>query len=129
MTSRKDIGRRVATLSNRLSYVLLYAPDFPKEDATTVEHEFDKVLDQVHTWWKEIQDGEQRRSLDLLGRQLVQARGAFMEGDTRKGSSLIQSAEERLADLRSRKKMRSSFIVGPAETRRRATTERFAQRR
>jgi len=114
MTSRKDLDRRVSGLRDRLSYVLLYAPDFPKEDATTVEQEFDTLLAQVHALWNEIQDLERRRWLDLLGRELVEARAAFLEGDTKKGCSLIQSAEERLANWQSREKTKATFIVGPA---------------
>jgi hypothetical protein len=113
VTSPKDLDRRVATLGDRLSYVLLYAPDFPREDETTVEHEFDKLVEQVHTLWKEVQDVERRGWLDLLGRELVEAKAAFVEGDTKKGACLIQSAEERLASWHSRKRVRSTFIVGP----------------
>lgn len=114
MSSKGDLDRRIGTIRDRLSYVLLYAPDFPAEDATSVEQEFDKLLGQVHALWNEIQDLDRRRWLDLLGRELVEARAAFLEGDTKKGCSLIESAEERLANWRSRKKMRPSFIAGPA---------------
>lgn len=114
MTSKRDLNRRIMAIGDRLSYVLLYAPDFPKEDATTVEQEFDKLLGQVHALWNEIQDVERRRWLDLLGRELVEARAAFLGGDTKGGCALIQSAEERLASWRSQKRMRADFIVGPA---------------
>jgi hypothetical protein len=114
MTSKRDLNRRIRAIGDRLSYVLLYARDFPKEDATTVEQEFDKHRDQVHGLWSEIQDGERRRWRDLLGKELVEARAAFLEGDTKSGCALIQSAEERLASWRSRKRMKADFIVGPA---------------
>lgn len=98
MTPSSDLDTRVTHLLNRLSYVLLYAPVFPTEDGTTVEREFDMLLTQVHALWREVQDLERRRWLDLMGLELVEARAAFLAGDTKSGCSLVQSAEERLAD-------------------------------
>jgi hypothetical protein len=118
-----DLDRRVTAIRDRLSYVLIYAPEFPAEDATTVEAEFDELLAQVQTLWNELQDVERRRWLDLLGGELVEARAAFLGGDTKRGCSLIQSAEERLASWRSRKEMKPSFIVGPAGDAKRADDE------
>jgi hypothetical protein len=113
MEQKKDLNRCVAAIRESLAYVLLYAPQFPKEDATTVEEQFDRLLAQVHALWSELQDVERRRWLDVLGRELVEARAAFLANDIKKGCSLVQSAEERLAGWRSKRKVKASFVVGP----------------
>lgn len=113
MTPKKDTDQRVTVIGDLLSYVLIYAPDFPKEDATSLEEQFDRLLTQIHALWREIQDVDRRRWLDLLGREVVEARASFLQGDEKTGRALIQSAEERLKSWGSRKKMEPTFIVGP----------------
>lgn len=109
--TREDLEVGVRRLRDRLSYVLLYAPEFPKEDDTTVEKEFDLLLKEVELLWNSIQDVERRRWLDLMSRELSEARGAFLRGDPTAGSVLVEAAEERLANWRSSKQMKATFVV------------------
>jgi hypothetical protein len=100
-------------IEETLSYLLLYAPDFPEEDCTTTEAQFDQLLLQVQQLWSQIQDVEQRRWLDLAGQELVEARRLFLSGESSAGGSLIQSVQERLKSWRDGRKPRAAFIVGP----------------
>lgn len=114
MTMPKESQDDAATIVDEiLSYILVYAPDFPVEDATTTEDQFDKLLRRVRALWNGIQDVERRRWLDLLGREIVEARSRFLTGDSQAGRSLIQSVQEHFKSWRELKKMRPTFIVGP----------------
>ena len=102
-----------AVIDDELSYILAYAPDFPTEDSTTTEEEFDRVLRQVQELWMGVQDVQRRRTLDLVGRELVEARSCFLGLECELGRSLVVSAQEHLKEWRERKKVKATFIVGP----------------
>ena len=111
--AKADLRSQVGRLRDRLSYVLLYAPDFPAEDRTTLSQEFKHLLADVHQLWSRVQDASRRKWLDLLAAELVEARQCFERGDSRGACGLIQSAEERLADWFSNTRSRPTFVVDP----------------
>ena len=108
---RSSQTARVGQIEDALAYVLLYAPDFPVEDETSVEAEFDTLLEKVRGLWAEIQDADRRKWLDMLGRELVEARGAFLGGDPEGGRHLVESAQERLRAWSSKRRRQANFIA------------------
>jgi hypothetical protein len=109
VTRKRDIAGRV---NDTLSYVLVFAPEFPSEDQTTTEEQCDRLLMDVHELWNGLQDVERRRWLDLVGRDIVDARRCFLSGDSENGRSGIESAIAHLKAWREGKAVRPSFIVG-----------------
>ena len=101
-------------VSDAMSYVLIYAPDFPDEDQTTTEAEFDRLLADCKRLWNGIQDVQRRRWLDLIGKELVEARQRYLSGDEHTGRQLLESAQQHFRAWCERKAMSPTFIVDPS---------------
>ena len=99
MTTRNP-DECIAIVEETLSYILLYAPDFPEEDETSTEEQFGQVLDDVKALGGGIQDLERRRWLELVARELVEARSCFVSGDSDGGMKRVQAAQGHLASWR-----------------------------
>jgi hypothetical protein len=104
---------RVAEIRDTLAYLLVYAPNLPPEDETSLSQEIEGVLRKIRLLWNEVQDVERRHWLDLLAAELLEAQRHFRVGDDAAGCSAIQSAEERLQAWATKKHSTPTFIAGP----------------
>jgi hypothetical protein len=107
------INERVQLIQERIAYLLIYAPNLPIDDETTVDREFDGVIADLASLRNQIQDLERRHWLDLAFQEIEDARTAFGTGDSVKGRRSLESVEDRLKSWHKREKARPSFIVGP----------------
>jgi hypothetical protein len=101
-------------LLDELSYIVIYAPNFPAEDKTSIEQEMEHVLAGVAQLLQKARQAHSKQLLVLAAQELAQANEAFRSGDSKNGRRLIQEGEEHIREALRPRPRKPSFIAGPA---------------
>ena len=96
------------------NHILLCAPnEFPVEEQTDLQAEFRKLLDYLRDILSRVRYLPSRQSIQLSITETEEALVAYLAGDDKKGSDLIQAAEEHFKSYLEGKKAKPTFIAGP----------------
>ena len=101
-------------LLDDLGYIVVYAPNFPTEDQTTVEREMERVIAATARLLDESKRDHTKQLLALAGTELVQAREHFLTGDEEKARRLVQEAEAHVKEGLRPQPRGASFVAGPS---------------
>lgn len=97
------------------NHILLCAPNaFPLEEATSLEKAFARLLDRLKDIFHRVRYPQARQWIQLSISQTEEALAAYLSGDDKKGSDLIQAAEEDFRSYLKGKKARPTFVAGPS---------------
>ena len=94
-------------------YIRTYAPHFPEEDQTTVDHEFQKLRDRFDVFGRKPMTPDARRWFDIASREVDAAARAYGDGDVDSGEQALGSAEDHLRRSIAGRKMKARFVVSP----------------
>lgn len=96
------------------NHILLCAPNgFPPEEGTDLQKEFARLLDRLRDILRRVRYPQARQWIQLSIGETEEALVAYVSGDDKKGSDLIQSAEEHFKAYLEGKKASPTFIAGP----------------
>ncbi len=102
--------------ADHFSYLIVYAPEFPAEDATDVNRECQRLLGMLQEIEQRAGDTPKKQWLKLAITETVQARDAFASNDATMANDLLHAAEEHFRAYLAGKQARPSFIGGPDGT-------------
>jgi ribosomal 50S subunit-associated protein YjgA (DUF615 family) len=111
--NREQLYYLRSSILDSMSYIGAYAPEFPEEDATSLEREVAKLMELVSQHRARLKKEEQLRWHSVAEQELTNAFEAYASGDTARGSDQIQRAEEHFRRTFKPKKIRPNFIVAP----------------
>lgn len=108
--SLKDLTTAVG---DHFSYLIVYAPEFPKEDRTDADRECGRLLEMLREIERRAGNTPKKQWLRLSITETEQARESLAAADLPAANSLLHSAEEHFKAYLSGKRSRASFIAGP----------------
>jgi hypothetical protein len=106
--SQRQSGRAVL---DQFSYVIVYAPDFPEEDATSIEQELSGLADGVKQLRQRSQDETSIHWLGLALADIERARESFVEGCSDAGSLHLQTARDYVRRAFDKKRAAVRFVT------------------
>jgi hypothetical protein len=102
--------------ADHFSYLLVYAPEFPEEDATDGEQECDRLLAMLRDIDGRTTATARRQWLRLAIKEVEDAREGFRSKSPEVANNLLHSAEEHFKAYVSGRRGRVSFLAGPDGT-------------
>jgi hypothetical protein len=111
--NREQLYYLRSRILDEMAYILVYAPNFPAEDETTLERKRDETLLRMSEHRAALQADDQLTWHRLAEQEFASAINAFISGDGPTGCSQLQQAEEHFRRSFKPKKIRPNFIVGP----------------
>ena len=96
-----------------LIYIKSYAPHFPEEDQTSVEHEFQKLRERLGSFGRKPMSSEARLWFDIAVRDVEDAAHAYELNENAEGERALDSAEDHLRRAIAGKSRKSRFVVSP----------------
>jgi len=109
----KDLRDRVSETRDLFAYLIVYAPELPAEDRTTLDAEIAMVRDNLGEIADHLSKSAHREWLNLALREVDEAKAAFEAGAPDKGIQLLQAAEGHFLNLLRNKSSRPEFVVDP----------------
>lgn len=101
------------TILDSMSFVIAYAPDdFPEDSHTSLDRERTELMTRLNEHSACLRSEEQLTWHRLAEREIEIALAAFAAGDRKRGSSVLQQAEEHFRRSFRPKKIRPGFVVG-----------------
>lgn len=111
--SRELLQHTRTRIIDRLSYLLLFAPDFPAEDETSLEREHDELQLELHDYETAFPKAKEHPLYALVLHELESAFALYRDGDTWAASKQIQVASERFKQTFHGSRPRVHFVAGP----------------
>lgn len=111
MTDKIPLRELTAEVRDFFSYLIVYTPDFPAEDDTSVEKEFRRLLDGLREIHDRVADIPKKRWIGLAIQEVKEAEAAYLSGDERTGNTLLHSAEEHFKNYLEGKRATTTFVV------------------
>jgi hypothetical protein len=111
--SLKDL---TAAAADHFSYLIVYAPEFPKEDQTDADCECGRLLEMLREIEARAAETPKKQWLRLTIKETEDARERFRAEDAGGANDMLHSAEEHFKAYLSGKRERGSFIAGPDGT-------------
>lgn len=110
---KRSIRDLSTAASDQLSYLIVYAPEFPAEDQTTADRECERLLEVLREIAGRAASTPKRQWLVLAIAEVEQARGALRAGEPSAANDLFHSAEEHFKAYLSGRRAAPSFVAGP----------------
>lgn len=105
-------AQRIQWIREKLAYLVVYAPELPAEDGTSLDKEFDQLSSAIRDISQHVAE-DRVTWLHLATAELDQSRSRFVTGESKEGRSLLQAAEQHFSDYLDNKSPRATFVVGP----------------
>ena len=99
--------------SDHFSYLIVYAPDFPREDQTNTDRESERLLAMLREIEERSAETPKKQWLRLSINEAEDAREKFRVNEPVPANRLLHSAEEHFKAYLSGKQGKVSFVVGP----------------
>lgn len=107
------LDEQIGIISDSIGYNVIYAPDYPEEDATTLEREFSKISQMLQEIIPHTKSEPKAEWLRISLREVGAAFESFKLGDGARGRRSLQSALDYLRNAVAGKSHAPDFIVGP----------------
>jgi hypothetical protein len=111
--SLKDL---TAAAADHFSYLIVYAPEFPKADQTDAEREGQRLLEMLREIEERAAETPKKQWLRLCIKETEDACERFRADDVGGANDLLHSAEEHFKAYLSGKRDKPGFIAGPGGT-------------
>jgi len=113
---KRSLRALTTAAADHFSYLIVYAPDFPREDKTDVGREYGRLLEMLREIEGRAADTPKKQWLRLAIVETEQARDAHRARDATTANDLLHSAEEHFKAYLSGKRGSPGFIAGPDGT-------------
>jgi hypothetical protein len=110
---REDLHHLRSIILDLIGYCVVYAPDFPERDGTSVPELREQITSRMAGHRATLRTEEQLIWQRMAEQELNLAFEAFAAGDRMTGSTQIQRAEEHFRRSFKPRKIRPDFVVGP----------------
>jgi hypothetical protein len=97
----------------KFAYIHLNAPDFPREDATTLDRELGRLRQLITHIHEHIRGDDRKRILHLALIELDQTAQLFVQGDEHAALLRLQEAEWHFREAWEGRVRRTSFVASP----------------
>lgn len=114
MNVRRERGTVLRRLRQQLHYNTVCAPDYPREDGTSIDREVKEILDALAVLGTFSNSDSRRLLLDSATRNAKAAFAHYQADNTDEGRGLLESVLEDLLYYEADKLPETSFIVDPA---------------
>jgi hypothetical protein len=101
-----------AAAADHFSYLIVYAPDFPKEDETDAERECGRLLDMLREIGRRAADTPKKQWLLLSIKEMEEVRAKLGANDAAAANDLLHSAEEHFKAYLTGKRGTARFLAG-----------------
>lgn len=105
-----------AAAADHFSYLIVYAPEFPKEDQTDADRECGRLLEMLGEIEQRAADTPKKQWLTLSIKETDDARERFRANDPSGANDLLHSAEEHFRAYLVGKRAAPGFVAGPDGT-------------
>jgi hypothetical protein len=109
-----NIQDQLKVISDSVMYNLHYAPCYPKEDATTLEREFLRMLDALGKVASRTDSESMTSWLAYSSRDLESALGCYKNGDEVRGRDTLDTVNRYLQNAIEGKSNAPDFLIGPS---------------
>jgi hypothetical protein len=108
---REQLHNLRSKILDKMAYVLVYAPNFPAEDRTSLQQCRDRLTAMTSEHRASVRTDDQLKWHRIAEQELDDAFNAFAAGDTHRGCSQIQRSEEHFRKSFKAKPIRPNFVV------------------
>lgn len=111
-----ELKYHIDNIREILTYIFFYAPNFPKQDKTSLEENFQELIDHVVALMDKAENNSAKQWLQICLEEIRISLNLFQSGDVDSAKSTIESATDHFQDYLKGRKVKAKFSVSPNGT-------------